>query len=765
MGAINLGAGLTLGSLGMRRRAVMVPSPGPPGPAPAVAWYAGSALLIGFAAMTLQTVLIRVGGLSLGASQFTFAMVVAVFVLCIAVGSFAVSALPRIGSRLLVGAQWALVALLALLYPALQNAPWAAHVVRTWFRDSDAAFHPYHLAIFAGSLAVLALPVGLSGAMLPLIFHHLRRTTGDLGAAAGRLYAWNTVGSLLGALLGGYVLLFWLDLDQVYRVALAAAMTSAVLLSARAYRLPLVATGFLVLVPALVGIAMLPRWDPARLSSGAFRLREPQPKTYAGANAFFSAVLEARRVIFHEDDPNSTVTVWEANVGGGNVDHLIATNGKPDGSIRVDYPTMALAALVPALFAEQAEQAFVIGFGTGVSAGELAALPSIERVVVAEISPGVIRAGEFFEANNQGPLASPKVEIVVSDAYRALLRSDDRYDVIVSEPSNPWVAGVEMLFSREFLQAARDRLRPGGVYCQWFHLYENDDAVVELVLRTYASVFDHVAVWFSLGPDLLLLGFDDAHHATDLARLRARSAEPHLAAGLQRAGIGSFPALLAHEVLPLDVVNAAGFEGDVQTLMHPVLSHRAGRAFFRGRMAGLPSTARPEPAAVGTANSLLRKLRQGEGGVLSDEQHDQIAGAACNNAPTICATFLARWQREHPVSPAREALLDRLRQHPGFSPHVTPVRLNKLAALFAADSVADVPATPEEASRFTNLFVEYYHHAAPFSREALARVWGRCADPGAGVGRSACARGLAAAEARVGPLRPAAHAAREAPPG
>src|SRR5262249_45821424 len=151
----------------------------------------------------------------------------------------------------------------------------------------------------------------------------------------------------------------------------------------------------------------------------------------------------------------------------------------------------------------------------------------------------------------------PKIRIVRSDAYRALRRERESYDVIVSEPSNPWVTGVEMLFSREFLAEARERLAPGGVYCQWYHLYETSPPAVELVLRTYASVFDHVAVWSVNHADLLLLGFRDADAtaALDLARVERRFARADFRAAFARLGIDGLGQLLVHEMLPLDVVN------------------------------------------------------------------------------------------------------------------------------------------------------------------------------------------------------------------
>jgi spermidine synthase len=749
MGVVNLVAGAALGLLGLRPRAATPAEPAIAGAAPAaLGAFAASALLLGFSAMVLQTVLIRLGGLALGSSQFTFAMGVALFVLCLALGSFAVSALPAIGARLLVGAQWSLAALLAGLHPVLENAPWAAHVVRTWFRDEPEAFYPYHLAVFLGGLAVLAVPIGLSGAMLPLLFHHLRRGTGDLGAAAGRLYAWNTVGSLLGALLGGYLLLYWFDLHHASRLAVAAVAVSAALVTVRVLALPPLPVALLVLAPALVGIALLPDWRPERLASGAFRLRARIPVDYRPSR-FFDQLTRGSDVVFHDDDPHGTVTVTATPHAGG-IDHAIVTNGKPDGSIRIDYPTMALAALVPALFADRAERAFVIGYGTGVTVGELGTLDSMQRVTVVEISPAVIEAGRFFEADNQGALANPRTVIRVSDAYRALLRSDERFDVIVSEPSNPWVTGVEMLYSREFLAAARDRLRPGGVYCQWFHVYENDTAVVELVLRTYASVFDHVAVWYALGPDLLLLGFDDPRHALDVERLRARASRPDFDAALRRAGIASLPALLAHELLPLGVVNAAGLPGDLQTLLHPVLSLRAARAFFVGRPAALPPTVRLAPARRGAEHALLRRFVDAQGAPLSDAQHAELAAETCEGVPPACATRLAWWAHQHPDSARRDEMLRHLRARPGLEARLAPARLRELEALFDSDGRRG-STTPEEAARLTELFVEHYLHATPFSRDALAAVWRRCRDDATGGAR--CLQGLARAEEQLGPLR------------
>jgi spermidine synthase len=749
MGLVNLAAGASFVALGLARTdGSDAPEPEAGGPA-RLGVLAAVSLLAGFAAMALQTVLIRLGGLAMGSSEFVFSMVVAVFVFCIAVGSFVVSALPRISRNLLLGVQCTLAGLLVLLYFGLADAPYWAYVVRLAFSNEAGAFYLFHATLFLGMLAVLAIPIGLSGATLPLIFDQLRSEFGGLGSAAGRLYAWNTVGSLLGALLGGYLLLFWLNLDQIFALALAAVIVSIGLLSMRLPRRRYVAV--LALAPALLALAFLPPWDVKRLSSGLFRLRTTTPSTYAGPDGFFGPFLARARVPFYTDDPASSVSVVEIQDAAGKlIDISISSNGKSEGSVPRDYPTMALAGLLPALFTDQLERAFVIGYGTGVTAGELAALESTRKVTVAELSPGVIEAAPFFERHNLAALSNPKTEIVLSDAFRALLRSDGAWDVIVSEPSNPWVTGIEMLFSREFLTAARDRLRPGGVYAQWFHVYETDEEVVSLVMRTYDAVFDHVAVWKARDTDLIILGFKEGSNPLDFERIQRRAAQPDIAAGLRRAGVRQFAALLAHEVLPLNVLRAANLQGDVHTLLHPVLSHRAARAFFAGVEASEPSALQPAAAEVGRENSLLAHFRRSQGDRLSDSEHRDVVATACSLGSTGCATLIAKWRLEVPESDSREQLIDSLGSLDRFSRSLTPESLATLELLLGGPASDDTGRLSlAEVQRRTSLYTDNYHHGAPFDRSVLADFWRRCKDSSFGA---QCSVSKHEIEQRIGPL-------------
>jgi predicted membrane-bound spermidine synthase len=729
MGAVNVTAGAAFVLLGGRRasRAPRIEA-SPPRAArrpEAVAGFGTCALvafLSGFAMMTVQIVLNRLGAMAFGASHFTFAMVVATFVLCIALGSFAVAALGRIPRLAPFVAQAALVVALALLYLALEDTPYWAHELRRRFGHEAAAFRPFWFAAFGWLLAVMALPIGLSGAGLPLLFHLLRRQVSDLGQVAGKLYAWNTAGSVCGALVGGYALLFWLDLHHVYRLAVGALAVGSVLLGSRLLRPRGAALAGVVAVVLTAGLALLPRWAPLRLSSGPFRSRAVHGPLGAGPDAFFAGYAARVTVPFYDDDPTTSVAVWEGRKRGAVPSRAVVVNGKSDSEIPGDYTTTILIGLLPALVAAGGASAFVVGYGTGVTAGELARLPSMQRVDVAEISGGVLRAAPFFDYGNQGASSNPKLHLQRADAYRALGRSTRRYDVITSEPSNPWVAGVEMLYSREFLGLARSRLAPGGVYAQWIHLYDSDRETVGLVLRTFQSVFDDVAVWYALGEDLVLLGFVDGGTDIDLDRLGSRVRSPAFAPGLDRAGIHGVPALLAHELLPRGVLRAAADRGEVHTLGHPKLADAAARAFFRHGKGELPPTWSPAAAAAGRRASLLRRWLAGAAGGARDSLRLQAVAETFEHRPHEGAALLAGWEVEAPGSPllprAIEVFWRDRRLHEGL----TPSDYALLVALAGRPAAVDCTALERAAA----LFAAYYHHAAPFDPIALDAACRRC---------------------------------------
>lgn len=725
-----------------------------PGAIAGFAWFGASAALSGFAMMCIQTVLNRLGALAFGASQFTFSMVVAVFVLCIALGSLVVSALPRIPRGSVVVAQAALVLLLLAMYGQLENAPYFAHAVRALFRDTDAAFFPYHLAAFGLLLAVFAVPIGLSGALLPLLFHELRHEVADLGEVAGRLYSWNTVGSLFGALIGGWILLYWLDLHHIYRIALVALALAGFLLAIRLLPFAGAATAGVALVVAAFTVMSLDAWSPERLTCGVFRLRAPGEHSFAGPAEFFEN-YELPHLVFHDDDPTASVVVRDDEEEGVS-QRAIVTNGKPDTRIPQELETVILLGAVPCLLAQGCENAFVIGLGTGATAGTLANLDEMKKVVVAEISSGVHAALPLFSFANGGAAENPKIEIRNTDAYRALMRDRGQYDVIVSEPSNPWVAGIENVYSQEFLQAAKSRLQPGGVYAQWFHSYESSPETLAMIIRTFSSVFGPVAMWSSLYNDFFLVGWNDATPSVDLARLESRMRRPAMTAALERAGIHSLPALLVHEFQPAGVYPAALEPGPVHTLLRPLLSHRAARDFFVDRDVSELRTANLSAAREGAKYSLLRRYEASRGGVLPAAEYVVALQEICRYRSLECATLLGHARRAVPGSTELEKLKTSLIEGGDIGTDVLAM-IEQLHGGPASGVGANAEIPVLEISQITDFFERFYLHAAPFDRHVLAALWSRCADDEKGERcafvRSEVEKKLGRLDAGIDPVR------------
>ena len=486
----------------------------------------------------------------------------------------------------------------------------------------------------------------------------------------------------------------------------------------------------LILLSTLGAIALLPAWDADRLSAGLFRSRKRLPETFRAPQALYRSQLTGE-LRFYDDDPVASIAVKAYRGGKKKGSLAIVSNGKSDSAIPGDYVTTSLLALVPALMAREPARAFVVGYGTGVTVGELCALKETREVVVAEISPAVIAASPLFDRGNQQASKQPKLRVVRSDAYRALLRDEGKFDLIVSEPSNPWVTGIEMLYSREFLEAARDHLTPGGVHAQWFHTYETDSDTVALVLRTYKSVFEHAAVWFTVGSDLLLIGMRDPATATDLDRLARRFERPDFQAGFARARIPSFPALLGHEILPVGVLAATPLPGEIHTLLHPRLSNLAARAFFVGDFGILPPTLEPAAAEVGRRNSLLTRYTIEHGGALSEPERLRVVEETCRHGASECAPRLARWIVDVPNSPLRENLRSRITRNQTLARSVRLETVDQLVPLFdGAPGAPPVKVTPADALRASELFAQLYDHNVPFSRKVLAKLWRLCeADP------------------------------------
>jgi hypothetical protein len=297
-----------------------------------------------------------------------------------------------------------------------------------------------------------------------------------------------------------------------------------------------------------------------------------------------------------------------------------------------------------------------------------------------------------------------------------------------------------MLYAREFLEAARSRLAPGGVYGQWFHVYETDREVVRLILRGYVDVFPHVSIWYTGGSDLLLLGMDRSDRALDVRALESRFRQPDFTAGFGRVKIDRFPQLLAHELVPLGALHTEELEGPVHSLRRPILSDLAARAFFLdGSHARVDPYMSERHQRVSVSNSLLRRYA-GAAEVLPEEIFEIAARQACRfRRMGDCVSFIARWSVEHPDSDLWSATLATLRKTaPPRNRDLTPERFARLHALYSGRFIPGEDAAPPhvEAQRVTNLFLKHYIHIMPFDRRVLEDAWARCGSEDCEVARA-----------------------------
>ena len=453
------------------------------------------AFLSGFYVMTLENVLIRLINLSLGSSSYSFTMIVSVFVLAIAIGSYVVGRLKRLPRNLLFFNQLLIAILLILLYFSFDTWPYWAHLIRISIQSNIAGFWAYYANVFVALTLVLILPVSLMGATVPITFHEIKRDLANVGRHSGLLFSWNTIGNLIGSLVGGIVLFYVLNLPGIFSLAIFLAALSTCLV---AWRLSIkyFSIAATAAVIALVFASTTPFYDVSHFIFGTFRFRSPQSYSMSGPREFFRHLVGSRILKFHKDGPTASVAVTMEDLGithfKGRKPVSIIINGKSDSSTVDDIYTLKLSAHIPAILSSQRQKVMVIGLGTGVTAGELTLYPEIERIDVAEISQTVVEALPFFSNATFNVHKNPKVRIHIGDAFRVLGRSKDKWDIIISEPSNPWVTGVDQLFTREFYALAKQRLSPNGILLQWLQIYDANIEMVGMIVNTVMQEFQSV---------------------------------------------------------------------------------------------------------------------------------------------------------------------------------------------------------------------------------------------------------------------------------
>jgi spermidine synthase len=540
----------------------------------------------GATAMMYQVLWTRALAIIIGSSVYSFTLILLAFLIGLAAGAAVVTRLlPKIARPVLwLGSLHALT-LLAVGYSYLMFDRLPG-IFLSILRSGQLGVDEL-LSTQFGLSALAILPATLAmGGVMPLTMRIYTGSVDGAGHDVGIAYAMNTLGAIVGSFAAGFLVLPGLGLQRgLLGCALLTAGVAALLLffaesqakdsisdseppvpepptaePAPKRVMPIVLAG-LVLVTAVLFAWLSPRWNLTHFAAGLFRVSVAR-----------SVVRLHNRVLpdllYYKDGIATTVSVerWGKTIA-------LKNNGKVDASNSDDMGTQIMVGLMPLLWhptaLDKPPRVAVVGYGSGVTIGAVTQFP-IAHADVIELEPAVVEAGDrFFAEVSHLPSKDPRVRVIIGDGRNFMTQAasvDDRYDVIVSEPSNPWITGVSNLFTIDYWKLAKSRLADDGVFCQWAQLYELSPVNIKTLLRSFASVFPHTYVFTSeYGSSDMILVATKRPLPLDLQRLRKNFRIPSLRAELSRAGIDRAEEVLADLLLTPDELWAFTVGGQINT--------------------------------------------------------------------------------------------------------------------------------------------------------------------------------------------------------
>ncbi len=516
---------------------------------------AGAFALTGCAALALEVAWTRILALVIGPSVYAFSLMLAAFLVGLGLGSVIVAwAMARFrwkGWAPFVTLSAAAGALAFLTLLGFQRLP---HLYFQLFNRWGAGNDPgmtFAIGMLLSGLVMLP-PTLAMGGLFPAALEGFGVSREQAGRGVGLLYAANGGGAIAGSFAAGFIFIPALGLQRTVLLAawlylaVAGGLAGVALRRRpRAWLGPALALGlgFLMYVAA-------PPWNRFLMSSGVYHYDIESDEPLSAAE-FSARSTEGYEELFYREGLVSTVMVARERdvygwLGADSVPGVfLVTNGKVDASSLFDMPTQILSAHIPLLLHPDPRNVLVIGLASGTTAGS-ALRHDIESLDVVEIEPAIEQASHAFDFVNGRPLDDPRTHLTIADGRTFLLLGQERYDVIISEPSNPWMTGVSNLFTRDFFLIARRRLAAGGIFTQWVQMYGMSPQNLAVLLRTFRSVFPYVYVFNTIPyTDLILVGSSEPL-AIDPDRVDRRVQAPGVLEDLGRLGIESAAGVLAH---------------------------------------------------------------------------------------------------------------------------------------------------------------------------------------------------------------------------
>ncbi len=519
-------------------------------------FWMGISFICGFTALAYEVLWTRLLVFSIASTVYSFSMMLTVFLLGIFLGSLLLiplaSRIHNIRTALLILQASTGLYVIGSLYglESILSAPWNGYNLT----DPGAAFLRY----FKDSAGLMLIPTLLLGMCFPLLIKIVSGGHQNVGKATGQIYSANTLGAIFGSLCAGFLLLPNLG-SQVSLTLIATLnlLTMVLLFRTGNYISPAVRKGLTVVFTALILFVNMA--IPKNLLNPFF-MRDSAGKR------------NIKMLMYFEEGLSDTVAVFKDDYGilDPTAKRLITNGISMSASNLIATRYMKLFAHVPILLVDQPDDVLVVCFGTGQTTGAAGIHPRVKSVDSLELSTSVINAGKMFADQNHQALDNPKINFIIQDGRNYLLTTHKRYDVITSEPPPPRTAFTVNLYTQEYYELQKSRLKPGGIAAQWIPLHSQGEEEVDMHFRTFQSVFPYTMGWLSVANEILIIGSDQPIRI-DFEKLKVRLEEPEIKKALADIEIPNIFSFLSNIWLLDEQIQALGKGHPLITDNHPAI--------------------------------------------------------------------------------------------------------------------------------------------------------------------------------------------------
>ena len=553
-------------------------------------FYMLFAFLTGAIVISFEVLFIRLLNLSLGAGVYNFPIILSLFVGGLAIGSLSIKS-NKISISFFVRQIFITSVLLGFLFMVSPYwGIWLSHI-RVSLLSIPSNYYVFKVVTYCFVALFLFPAVFFMGRLLPLTYALLKKDKNNYGAVCGYLYFFNTLGTVCGTLIIGYLAFYIFNLDDLFKINLLVLLALLFVLAFYERRAWSLILSFLL----FVGAVFLPAWDRTGHHLGYFRIRGVNNSYHFKKLFYLPKYYGKGEELYFNDGPDVTVSLtgYKDEKIPPELKKLLPSkkeyysvsftvNGKAIGSSLGDFSTMFLLPSLAYLYAPDRKSGLssaVIGLGTGISAGVLGKIKKSADVTVLEIAPEVIDNVKRSPSFNFEVMSNPKVKILAQDGFKYFTKTRKKFDMIVSEPSNPWVIGVENVFSLEFYQLAKSSLAKDGVLIQWAQLYSIDDKTLKIMFHTINKVFPYAKLYRIGGGDVAIIA---SPKPLRKSFLKERFFDPTLAPYHKALGFYEPGDLFLAQVFSEDLFSTMAKSSDLglHTLVTPKLAYRGDKTFF-----------------------------------------------------------------------------------------------------------------------------------------------------------------------------------------